>query len=92
MHNVTPKSHRKKLKSNKIPQAISSVDNNNNNFVSKSMNNNDFFVKYSNLYPSSSGSNNNNIYQNNGDEKNHYKSLKLFKDIRNLKNRIENDQ
>jgi hypothetical protein len=72
----------------------SSVDTNNNstdNFISKSINNNDFFVKYSNLYPSS-GLNNNNIYQNNGDEKNHYKSLKLFKDIKSLKNRIENDQ
>ena len=58
------------------------------------MNNNDFYVKYSNLYPSSSttGLNSNNIYSNNGDEKNHYKSLKLFKDIKSLKHRIENDQ
>ena len=40
---------------------------------------------------------NQNIFNNNNNnseinEKNHYKSLKLFKDIKSLKNRIESDQ
>jgi hypothetical protein len=69
-------------------------NNNNNNLVSKSINNFDFFVKYSNLYPPYNNNNNNqNIYNNSEiNEKNHYKSLKLFKDIKSLKNRIESDQ
>ena len=57
------------------------------------MNNHDFFVKYSNLYPSAVSNNikNTNINNNNANDKNHFKSLKLFKDIKILKCRIEND-
>lgn len=66
---------------------------NKDSFTSKSMSNYDFFIKQQNLYPPTLANSHANNYNNNAiNDKNHYKSLKLFKDIKSLKNRIENDQ